>query len=61
MTKYALALLGASMTICGTVFALQGFGYVEGSPMTNTNTWAILGPIIAASGVLVLIAAVRRR
>jgi len=32
----------------GLLFALQGFGMVGGSPMSNTTTWSVLGPIIVA-------------
>lgn len=35
----------------GALFALQGFGAVGGSPMSNTTTWSVLGPIILLIGV----------
>jgi hypothetical protein len=35
----------------GTLFTLQGIGVVEGSFMSDTTTWTILGPIIALAGL----------
>jgi hypothetical protein len=43
------------------LFTLQGFGAVQGSPMSNTTTWSVLGPIIALIGVGLAVAAWRPR
>lgn len=43
--------LGVLVALAGLLFALQGFGAVTGSPMTNTTTWSVLGPVIALIGV----------
>jgi hypothetical protein len=43
--------LGVLVALAGTLFALQGFGVVTGSPMTNTTTWSVLGPVIALIGL----------
>ena len=42
--------LGVMMALFGVLFTLQGFGAVQGSPMSNTTTWSVLGPIIAVIG-----------
>ena len=42
--------LGILMTLGGLLFTLQGIGVVQGSTMSNTTTWSILGPIIAIAG-----------
>ncbi len=42
--------LGILMTLGGVLFTLQGLGAVQGSPMSNTTTWSVLGPIIAIAG-----------
>ena len=34
---------------CGVIWALQGFGVLQGSPMSNTTTWSIIGPITAVT------------
>ena len=38
-----------AVALFGLLFTLQGFGAVQGSPMSNTTTWSVLGPIIALS------------
>ena len=39
------------MVIVGAVWTLQGLGYLEGSPMTGEDFWAIAGPVLAGLGV----------
>ena len=53
--------LGVVMALFGVLFTLQGFGAVQGSPMSNTTTWSVLGPIIALIGVGLAIGGLRRR
>lgn len=53
--------LGVLVALFGLLFALQGFGFVAGSPMTNTTTWSVLGPIIAVVGIGVAYAGLRMR
>jgi hypothetical protein len=50
--RQALLIVGISMTLFGVLFTLQGFGAVQGSPMSNTTTWSVLGPVIAIAGVV---------
>ncbi len=53
--------LGVLVALAGLLFSLQGFGAVSGSPMSNTTTWSVLGPIITLIGIAVAISANRRR
>lgn len=53
--------LGVVMALFGVLFTLQGFGAVQGSPMSNTTTWSVLGPIIALIGVVLAIGGWRSR
>ena len=60
--RIAIIVLGLLIAFFGIVFTLQGFGViVSDSPMTNTTTWSILGPIIAVVGIVLALAASRRR
>lgn len=59
MVRGVLAVVGAVLLVAGTVFALQGFGVLEGSSMSNTSTWSVAGPIIAAVGLVLLVGALR--
>jgi hypothetical protein len=49
--RIAVVVIGVVVALFGLLFTLQGFGAVQGSPMSNTTTWSVLGPIIALIGV----------
>ena len=57
MVRTAAVIVGVVIMLAGLLFSLQGFGAVAGSPMSNTTTWSVLGPIIAVVGVVVVFAA----
>ena len=59
--RIAIVLVGVFIALAGLLFTLQGVGAVSGSPMSNTTTWSILGPIIALIGVGLAVASWRRR
>ncbi|OBA91975.1 hypothetical protein A5662_21585 [Mycobacteriaceae bacterium 1482268.1] len=61
MGRVIAVVVGVVIALFGLLFALQGFGVVGGSPMSNTTTWSILGPIIALIGVAIAVGAARRR
>lgn len=54
MRKTALV-AGIALVLFGILFTLQGIGAVQGSPMSNTTTWTVLGPIIALTGLVLAI------
>jgi hypothetical protein len=45
--------LGVILAVFGLIWALQGFGVLGGSPMSNTTTWSINGPIAVLIGIVV--------
>ena len=59
--KTVLIVLGVLVALFGVLFTLQGFGAVQGSPMSNTTTWSVLGPIVALVGIAIAFAGTRRR
>ena len=59
--RNAMSVLGVVMALFGVLFTLQGVGKVQGSFMSNTTTWTVLGPIIALIGVGLAVAGWRRR
>ncbi|MGV0646454.1 hypothetical protein ABQE44_23995 [Mycolicibacterium sp. XJ2546] len=59
--RIAIAIAGVIVALFGLLFALQGFGVVGGSPMSNTTTWSVLGPLIALIGVALVVGALRRK
>lgn len=61
MGRIIVVIVGVVVALFGLLFALQGFGVVGGSPMSNTTTWSVLGPVIALVGVAIAVGAARRR
>ena len=60
--RIALIVLGVIVALFGLLFTLQGIGVMPGdSPMNNTTTWTILGPIIALIGLALAFGALRKR
>ncbi|MEB3982430.1 hypothetical protein OQ968_14285 [Mycobacterium sp. 663a-19] len=57
MKRTFVATLGFGVIIAlfGLIWALQGFGVLGGSPMSNTTTWSIIGPITALIGVAIAV------
>jgi len=49
------------MVLAGTLFTLQGLGYVGGSAMSGERTWSIIGPILAGLGVALGIVLLQNR
>jgi hypothetical protein len=45
--------VGLILALFGLIWALQGFGVLGGSQMSNTTTWSITGPITALIGIVV--------
>jgi hypothetical protein len=59
--RIAIAILGVIVALFGVLWALQGFGVLGGSPMSNTTTWSVIGPIVAVIGVALAVGALRRK
>ena len=59
--RIVMLVLGVVVACFGVLWALQGFGVVGGSPMSNTTTWSIIGPIVALIGVAIAAGAARRK
>lgn len=52
--SWLLIIAGALLALIGGVWALQGFGILPGSVMSGVATWAIVGPIVAIGGIVLL-------
>jgi hypothetical protein len=59
--RIAIVVLGVVVTLFGLLWALQGFGVVGGSPMSNTTTWSVIGPIVALVGIAIAVVGSRMR
>ena len=61
MGRRLAIVLGVVMLLVGGLWTFQGLGYVGGSVMSGSDTWAIIGPIVAGLGVALVIVGVQRR
>ena len=52
---------GALLVTVGALWTLQGLGYVGGSPMTGVTLWAVVGPMVALAGAVLVVAGMLRR
>jgi uncharacterized membrane protein HdeD (DUF308 family) len=53
--------IGAMIALVGVVWTLQGLGYIGDSVMSGVTLWAVVGPIVAVSGIAVAAAGFRAR
>ena len=52
---------GIVMILLGGLWTFQGLGYVGGSFMTGSKTWAILGPVVAGFGVALVVVTLQKK
>jgi hypothetical protein len=60
MARNTLIAVGAVLVVVGAVWFLQGIDVLGGSGMSGKTTWAVIGPIVALVGVVVLVSGLRR-
>lgn len=53
--------LGLLAVVVGAVWTLQGLGYLDGSVMTGKTIWAVIGPVVALAGAVVIALSLRAR
>jgi hypothetical protein len=53
--------LGLLAVVVGAVWTLQGLGYVGGSVMSGVTLWAVVGPIVAVVGLVLIVVGLRAR
>ncbi|HET7431451.1 MAG TPA: hypothetical protein VFJ89_08090 [Nocardioides sp.] len=59
MNRSVLTGVGVLLVVVGVVWFLQGIDVLGGSGMSGKTLWAVIGPIVAVVGV-VLVAGSRR-
>ena len=52
--NWLLIVIGVVVTLAGLVFMLQGLALLPGSLMSGVTFWAIVGPIIAIVGLVLI-------
>ena len=61
MRQVLLAVVGVAAVLAGLIWTLQGLGYVGGSFMSGATVWAIIGPVVALAGLVLIVIASRSR
>jgi hypothetical protein len=61
MGRQVGVVVGVVMLLVGGLWTAQGLGFVGGSFMSGSSTWAIIGPAVAGLGVALVIVALQRR
>ena len=61
MKQVRLAVAGVGAALAGIVWTLQGLGYVGGSFMSGVTVWAVIGPVVALAGLVLIVMAARTR
>lgn len=60
MRSWLPAVVGVVLLVVGVFWALQGFGVIGGSFMSNNSTFEVIGPVLAVVGLLIAIIGIRR-
>jgi hypothetical protein len=60
MRSGLLLVVGVLIMLAGVVFTLQGAGVLAGSFMSGVTLWAVTGPVIAVTGLVVAAVGLRR-
>ena len=60
MGRGTVVLVGAIVALLGAIFTLQGIGTLQGSPMSDTTTWSVAGPVIVVAGLVIVFFGIRR-
>jgi hypothetical protein len=55
MRRPVLVLVGVLLVLVGAVWTLQGLGYLPGSVMSGVTFWAVVGPVVALLGLVLLV------
>ena len=61
MKQVLLVVIGVAAAVAGIIWTLQGLGYVGGSFMSGVTVWAVIGPVVALAGIVLIVIAGRAR
>jgi hypothetical protein len=59
--RWIMPVVGVLAVVAGAVFTLQGLGILGGSVMTGHTIWAVIGPLLALIGLVLVGVGLRRR
>ena len=61
MRQILLVVIGVAAALAGLVWTLQGLGSVGGSFMSGATVRAVIGPLVALAGLVLIVVGVRAR
>ncbi|GAA4750976.1 hypothetical protein GCM10023350_40240 [Nocardioides endophyticus] len=61
MAKPLWVVAGVVLVLLGLLWTLQGIDVIEGSSMSGTTTWSIIGPIVLLVGAFIMSVGIRGR
>ncbi|HEX8982989.1 MAG TPA: hypothetical protein VF792_09485 [Ktedonobacterales bacterium] len=53
--RWVVMIVGALAVLIGIVWTLQGLNIIQGNLMSGNTTFAVVGPILAAAGLILLL------
>lgn len=59
--NWLVLVLGVLLIFFGVTWTLQGIDVMQGSAMSGVTLWAVVGPIVALVGLVVLGVGIARR
>ena len=60
MSRSLSLVLGALLVVVGVVWTLQGLDILGGSAMSGVTFWALVGPLVALAGIVLMVVTRRR-
>ena len=61
LTGWALMASGLFAVVLGALWTLQGLDVLDDSLMSGVTAWAVIGPVVALAGLVMIVLGVRRR
>jgi len=61
MAKPLWVVAGVVLLLLGLLWTLQGFDVLQGSSMSGTTTWSIIGPVVLLVGAFLMAVGIRGR
>jgi hypothetical protein len=61
VAKPWLVVAGVVLVLLGLLWTLQGTGVIEGSSMSDTTTWSVIGPVVLLAGLALAALGIRGR
>ena len=55
MSRPVTLVLGGILVVIGLIWFFQGIGVLGGSVMSGVVLWAVIGPIVAIAGVVLIL------